>query len=824
MANFSLNLKNPALTKGQLNTIYVGSTTPNAIELEIKNLTAFDVTFKTTETMTLKFPGKMISTTNAANITVDTAWTKTKLTNPNGSADPYYTFSLVPKADIVVKPTEMMTLTLSTIVPTTAVNGSIVVSQSIPFADLQAQHLLICTAVPSTDNQTLMGPNRALEVDATITGATNSLASTNKIEPSVKPASSNIKPESVVLNTVQLSFAFKGQNNRPETHTGYDPLQALIKSFDTGKSPEFTIRFPYANALSNIDPNFALTDNSTKSQGYISPTSGRNIDISLSSNREGVLSTSNWEVTVDVSDDATAPVWHVRPAATNQHVFTSISVSNADPFLNIYLRNICTALPIDPSTPQSVAFIQTKNFPGFNDQFLELTVDKDPVQKTKSFAVSVAPDASAVELDWQTQNTTSVTISSVQHGGQAQLDPSGPLSVPVSVQTPLLCQYDLASYNANRTPQTDPVANAKVNAVWTTNQVVAASGYSHLSTVCSAPDAQSVFAPALGADAQAQLYQFSTATLAETSKTAFADGLIPVNVAANPTNTMVYVVRQDSTGLAQDIVKLDATSLATQSSSIAASANFTNIPHAAMQDGGAIATTPDGSHVVYSSYKNSGTPAIYYIDTSQDWSTYTAPIVSVPALDDRGLAVSAQNIFHSDSGGLGHITLTPSLGTSSTTLALTSGGSSYQAGPMSLSQNGSLLAVWSRPQGKAIGGRIFFVRTSDITVQPVGINTQISYVPPMRSLAIYRPSLCFSADGAYLFVSGVSVRGDGLIYVYDVATGAQIGQPILYQGSGFGPIVAQPDGLAVFAITFPSNQVGGVYRLDPEFAPFVNLI
>ena len=832
MSTFPISVVNPAITKGPTNIIYAGSAKANTLDVTIENKFAFPLTIKKSDTLTITFPSTFFteqSEGNVKKITLDSAWTKPTVTPPAANSNDPFVLTTTAVNDIQFAQGGCLKITLSNIEPTSANNGPLGVKHVFSSVTMNPSTNLVCDAVQNPDYQTLMGANRALSVDIEIEGNSAGSQHSNKIEPTVTPQTGHIQPADVVYNSVKVAFAFKGENNTPKSSSGYNPKEELIEA-QGSTSPSIKITFPYVNEGSDVNQAFALTDNPAKKNDYISPTSGRNIQISLSST-ELKTSDSYWTITTDVTDTTTAPAWYIKPTTTNKHVFTSISGTGPGPFLNLYLSKICTSLPIDPLTPDSVIQIQSKDFPGFNTQMYVDTVPKDPAQKTKSFSVAVTPTRTDAYMQWQTQNTTTVTITGVD-AATGQLDPSGPISAPISVQNPLLCRYDLATFCANRTPPTIDTGNGFVTSNWALNPTVIASGYGQLSVACASPDASSVYMPAQGADTQPQLHQLSCDTLASIKETNFtpvgtgskAQVFAPINVTAPAQGDQLYVLRKGQNTTQQNQNQLDIVKLDTSDLSVVGKP-FTGLPMTGqMLDGGGLSATPDGSHVVYSRYLAAETPTIYYLDTTQDWSSYTPPTVPVSTLNNRGLAVTSQTIYHSDSGGLGYVALSPSLGSTSQTKTLQYMGSNFETGPMCLTQDHSQLAVWALPQGLTTGARIFLIKTLNLTVETNSIATVLSYVPASGGFnGYFMPDITYSADGRYLFVSGVgSAAGNGLIYTYDVTTGAQVGATIQTAGSGFSSIVTQPNGLGIFPLFFGSSLQGGVQRLDPTFAPFEN--
>ncbi|WP_299628406.1 hypothetical protein [uncultured Tateyamaria sp.] len=820
MATYPLILTNPAITKGDKAVVFTGDGKPNSLELTVQNKSGFQQKFTPDKPLILDFPSTIISYDNIKKLTVDAAW---KITAPDpikeGTSNPY-SITLTPVSTITFDVNAKITITLAEILPTKAGNGPLKLSYPFALGTMISTATLTCNALPKPDNQTLLGPIYAVSVDVEVEGNSGGTHKTNKIEPSVKPINGRIKETSIVENRVTLMFAFHGENNKAKPTKGYTPSTELIEKQGTS-APRFTIRFPYSNAAAQIDQIYTLTDNSKRSDdGYLSPTSGRNIDISLSSTVKGVMKNTWWTILPpDVSDDATAPVWTVEPTGANQHFLTSIDHigGGPGPTLNIYLSNICTTLDIFPPTPQTAVFVQSLDFPGFNDQMTVHLIEKDPVQKTKSFSAAIQnPSATpSLQLDWLTQNTTTVEITGVQsnsavQGVGAALDPSGPLTVPISVDAPVLCEYTLTSYNAGRSPQSNASGNGKISATWAINPAVGTEMFGNTTTVATSPDGGLIYMPGQGADVGTPLYVFNTSDLSVSTKKAFDNNLSAVNVAPSPDAKNVYVVLKNQQYQASQIVQLTAGSLAVANT-------FTGLPGGIMTDGGSLVVSSDSKHLAYSSYTpGSGSPRVMYLDCESSWTSYTPPTVNVATMKNRGLAVTSEAIFHSDTGGLGYIGLTPTIATSSKTLTLNVGGIAYESGPMSLSPDGSRLAIMALPQGRTSGGKVFFVDTNNITLETLSIDTPISF-----KNGFILPGLTFSVDGKYLFVSGSGPSGSAALYTYSTSTGLALA-PVQSSTDQFGPVSAQPTGVGVFVLNTDSSQMGRILRLNPTFAPFSN--
>ncbi|MGH1354860.1 MAG: hypothetical protein ACRBBS_07265 [Thalassovita sp.] len=823
MATYPLNLTNPAITTGDKAVVFTGNDTANTLELTIENNSGFPQSFTPDKNLTLDFPSTIISYDQIKKLQVNDAWTITPPAPIEQGTNNPYKIALTPVKTMDFKSNAKITITLKDLYPTKAGNGPLKLSYAFELGSMTSTATLTCNALPKPDNQTLMGAIYAVSVGVEVEGNSAGTDKTDRIEPSVKPVQGRIKDASVVENRVTLKVAFHGENNKAKPSKGYTPSTELLEK--PGSSlPRLTFRFPYSNAAAQIDQIYTLTDNSKRTNdGYLSPTSGRNIDVSLSSTQAGVTKNTWWNILApDDSDDATAPVWTVEPTAANEHFFTSIDHPGPGPgpTLNIYLSKICTTLEIFPPTPQTAIYVQSLDFPGFNDQMSVHLIDKDPVQKTKSFSAKVA-DPSAqptLQLDWHTQNTTSVQITDIENpnadqafgAASTQLDPSGPLTVPISVTKPLLCEYTLTSYNSGRSPQSSTSGNGKISALWAINQTVGTDWYGNTTVISASPDGSLIYMPAQGADAGTPLYAFNCSDLSINTKKPFDNNLQAVNVTSSPDGKHVYVVLKDQQYQAAQIVQLASDGLAIVNT-------FDALPGGIMNDGGSLAVSPDSTHLAYSSYKpGSGEPRVLYLDCTKSWTSYTPTTVTVSSMVNRGLAVTSGAIFHADTGGLGHIGLTPTIGTTSQTLALSSGGINYRSGPMSLSPDGSLLAVMALPPARTTGAKVFFVDTNNITVNPMSIDTPISFDD-----GFVLPGLTFSVDGRYLFVSGASPSGTAALYTYSVATGEALPQ-MQMPSEQFGNVVAQPTGAGVFVLNSQPSLMGRLLRLNPTFEPFSN--
>ena len=71
MANYPVTITNPGITTGQKNVIFVGSKTPNTLDIDITNNSGFDAEFETTTPLTLTFPSQIISEANVKNISFE---------------------------------------------------------------------------------------------------------------------------------------------------------------------------------------------------------------------------------------------------------------------------------------------------------------------------------------------------------------------------------------------------------------------------------------------------------------------------------------------------------------------------------------------------------------------------------------------------------------------------------------------------------------------------------------------------------------------------------------------------------------------------------
>jgi hypothetical protein len=413
---FTLTLVNPAVSSPDpQNEIFTGLSGGNQLNIILANMSGFPTEFggSSTGDLLVKFPKNIIDAASLSAVTVASPWATDGIYTPDNDPDPndnkgYFVLKLKPASAAVPFTADApVTVSLAKLSPTA--KGNATVFATYVFADLgltmdvSSQLTILGSSKP--DNKPLLGPDNAL----LFTLKVNDGPPTNPIVVTQSPVTS----ENAAPNTLHLNFNFQDQN-LPNGNNGGQTLGQLVPSWDPDKKPTFRIQFPYFDAQSVYPAPLDLTDDIRIGQpNYNAYTSAWNIKLSLSQSDPNIQQNDWWTITLDALSPT--PSWLVQPTAPNKYLFTgATSGPNASgPFLDLFFSYVYSALPIDPGRPQTLLYVETYNFPGFNDRLQQQPLSKVPSVQICEFygQIQIAGGVTTLVLSWQTNNAKSCLVS-----------------------------------------------------------------------------------------------------------------------------------------------------------------------------------------------------------------------------------------------------------------------------------------------------------------------------------------------------------------------------------------------------------------------------
>jgi len=450
--NFSLDLSNPAVTSGPVNVVYTNGSVGNTLDLLLTNRFGFDLTFGGSSTgryLLISVSANMIDAAGAKSLTAAAPWTIAAVTPPAGSPEPsYYVFSLLPPPAGVPFPNNAsLTITLQDLQPSATGTGQILAHYAFDTTaadDLNVSAPLSVLAPYDPNLPSLFGSAGGLMLTPYVNGG--DLA--NPIMVSGTP----VTQATAVDNLVRLNLALQQTGNQ----------SGLVNGWNAQKPPTFRIWFPYFNGSSGLPAPLDLTDSLTSKDSNYNPlTSAWNIPLTLDPTNPKITNNGFWQVALDPT--SSIPLWRVTPTAANLHLFTKTEslYSEAGPFLDLYLLNIVSGLPIDPANPETALYFQWNDFPGFNDGSLVY-----PLQKT-SLAINCFQadlvrknNTVTLEIEWDTTGADYCQIT----GDADQLARSmtkPPYRREVNLDQPLLSAYTLTAVGSGGKTQVTRTLNSR---------------------------------------------------------------------------------------------------------------------------------------------------------------------------------------------------------------------------------------------------------------------------------------------------------------------------------------------------------------------------
>ena len=803
---FTLTLVNPAAPSPQ-NEIYTGLAGGNKLNLIVTNNSGFSTEFggSSSGNLLVKFPKNIVDAASLEAVTVASPWTTDGIFTPDDDPDPkdgknYFVLKLkLPDGQTVsFDDGASVTVSLASLSPTEKGNATVFAAYT--FSDLGPMNVssqLTVLASSKPDNKPLLGDSNALRLTVKV----NDGPASNPIVVTKSP----VTPGNAAENTMQLNFDFQDQN-LPKGTGGGQTLGQLVPSWDPKNPPTFRIQFPYFTAQSPFAAPLDLTDNvAAGDPDYNAYTSARNIKLSLSKTNPDILQNDWWTIALDPLSPV--PSWLVQPTTVNKYLFTgTTSGPNASgPFLDLFFSHIYSALPIDPTRPETILYVETYNFPGFNDRLQQQPVFKEPSVQIVDFygRLAISGGVTTLYLSWHTNaDYCLVSGDSNKQGKNSDED----YSKPIGLAKKLMSTYTLTAYG------TDGVSKIEktIAVQWKESPSKSVTSFQYPTAIDVSPDANSVYVA--GNDALNVLAASTLLELAGPLKP--ARGAVR-NVIATADGTRLFLALMSSEG--DGFIK-GYTSTLQPLQIPEPNPGFNNSPNLyPMALGG------DGSQLVISAPYPEGQDAQFI--AGYDTSTLAkspAAEAKVPSLRQIGLAIKGNTVYYPDKNGLGMLDRASLKPLPGSPISLKSADNvSYTPGPLAVSPAGNSVATLAL--GFIADKRVFILCLVDIPsarVKRVQVYTGFANAAPVSTTG-----MAFSLDGKYLFVFGTDYSktppdiNSTIFNVFDAATLQEFPWSPIKVSKFYGDFAMAPDGSRIYVSTLDTGMAdrGPVAQLIPYF-------
>jgi hypothetical protein len=811
---FTLKLANPALAQTQSpNEIYTGLQGGNKLDLILTNLSGFDTSFAPSNggDLLVKFPASILDEAAAQKITVAAPWTldgiDTHATDPDmGANQADYVLKLKPPPDpgVAFQANASVTVSLANIEPTAKGNATIV--GACQFTDLgmsmDANDQLAVLGAANPDNEPLIGDGSALRLTVKV----NDGPATNAIVVTSQP----VTAQNAAENRIQLNFDFQDQSMPGGTQTNAE-LGQLVPKWDPLKPPTFRVQFPYYGSTGEFAAPQDLTDDRLKDDpNYNNYTSAWNIKLSFS--RTDPDNTQNPWWTIKLDPKSKVPSWLIQPTQQNKYLFTGTNQGpNAPgPFLDLFFSHIYSDLPIDASKPETILFLTTCDFPGFNDRRQQQPIFKEPSVQICSFSGSVTTKGgvTTLKLSWETENADHCLIS----GDANKYDP---VSVDAFSRTIDLTNTLKSSYTLTAVG-TDGVSKLQrtIDVRWTQGTRISTNRFQNPTAIDLSPDGKSIY---LVGDNALNVLDCKTLLL-QGNPLSLPDGSMITNVAATPDGSTLFLAAMPFSG-GGSILAYTSTlqPIATISSAEPGTNDSPNLyPMAISGDGSQLAIS-----MPYPGDPGAQPSIIGYSAADLTYLPSGGSPAQVPSLRQMGLAIDGDNLYYPDSGGLGVLDRTTFKPRPGSPVSLKSSDEvSYTPGPLAVSPDGSRVATLAR--GIINNKRAFILCLVDVNamqlVKRVQVGTGYSDAPPVPTTG-----MSYSLDGEYLFVFGTNYATDPpqpestVLGVYDADSLQELEWSPIPVTRFYGNFVMAPDGSRFYVSTYDTGTatMGSVIELVP---------
>jgi hypothetical protein len=806
--NMTLKLVNPALKRNEIQT---GLRDGNALNVELTNKSGFDTAFVGGEDgadLLVRIPTTILDAKAAASIAVAEPWTLCGIEAPTGgTGDSAGGDAIVlkltppPSPGIAFAANDTVEIPLSHVAPTA--KGSATVQASYDFADLGlkmvATDQLNVLGPVSPDRRTLIGPDAALLYGLRVNGGPPE----NPVIKSVTP----VTRADAVQNRLQLNFVFQAQPTGDQDDAS---LGRLVNGWDQLNPPTFRVWFPYFNATSSLPAPLTLTDDAKETDPtYNAFTSAWNIKLSLSSTDPDITSNDWWTVTRDPR--SLSPSWRVQPTPANTYLFTGAKTDSPGPFLDLYLSHVYTGLGIDPSQPETLIYLETYDFPGFNDRLIQRPLYKEDSIDIMSFSgrIDLAAGLTTLELSWQTTGKVDYClVSGFSERQGAQSD--GAFRKKIDLTTRLASGYTLTAVG------NDKIAKVyrSVPVQWTEGPHRSTLALNYPSALAVAPDGETLFV------AGNNVVNVMNPKTLLGQKVLNIENALVRNVVASPDGTRLFVAAQTTTGsdsfVAAYTVELQPIDAPQMNPGVNSAAEI--YPMAVSADSAQLAltvATPPGDEA----------PRIVGYDTSTlKPDPKDASPAEIATLRPMGVTFRGDQLLYPDKGGLGVLDRTTFKPVQGSPVSLGSGSvTAYTPGPMALSPDGKSLATLAR--GMIGGARAFVLCLVDMENmklrQRVQVEVGYGFAPPVPTTWAG-----FSNDGKLLFVFGTDYSTappnlqQTIFKVYDPDTLKEVPWTVS-PSAAYGDAAMAPDGSRIYltSVDTGGSLSGHLMELVPQIGP-----
>jgi hypothetical protein len=827
---FSLDLVNPAIEGGPANVIDTNVAGGNKLNLVLTNNFGFDLTFGaegSSNPLLVKISKNIIDDKNFGLITVAAPWTTDGFYTPDQDPDPlddknYYVLKLKPPSEgILFKDGGSIIVGLENLLP--AVKGSATVFAEYVF-ELTTMNSTRQLAVLGSDkpgNKPLIGDTNALRFTLRV----NDDGPTNRIVVTEKP----VTEANAAENKLHLNFDFQDLNMPPIHQEMLDAmadppktLGQLVPGWDAKTPPTFRVQFPYFDARSPFPAPIDLTDDLKPKAGendYNEYTSAWNIKLSLDAENPDIVSNTWWTIKLD--PESPSPSWIIQPTPANKYLFTGTTSgpTGAGPFLDLFFSHIYSALPIDTSRPETFIYLETYDFPGFNDRLLNQPLFKEQSVQITCFTGAVnfiAGGTAQLVLNWETKNAFECYVS----GDSNKQNPNSQdnaYSRDINVTKPLMSSYTLKAVGKNSVS----VIRKSINIQWKQSAGPLSPAIASPTGIDISPDGTKVYiAGTADAEFPPQLIILDGKTLVNTNQSITLPGGNAVkNVKASADGSKLFIAGLPDSGDTGFLYGYTTATKPNQLPGSPASPGFNgsvNLYPMAISD--------DDTQVIVSAPRADTAPFIAGYNVS-DLTPSTGSPATVPGLGQIGLAIHGNNVFYPDSQGLGvmdRTTLTPVKGSP---ISLKSNDNiTYKPGALAVSPDGK--TVTTLAYGFIDAQRAFILCQVDIASMSLKKRVQVYNGYP-NAYPTPTTGLQYSQDGMYIIVFGInftkspSDKQETLFSVFDAAS--------LQEFSAWSPVpvtkffvdmVMAPDGSRIYVSTLDSanSSLGKVLEMIPYFA------
>lgn len=811
---FTLALVNPDLASAPRNQIFTDQAGGSKLDLTLTNNSGFATSFTASSgDLLVKIPSNIIDEVNAAKITAAAPWTTDGTYTPSNDPDPgdnggFYVVKLKAPADpgIAFADKASVTISLAGINPAAKGNATIVAAYT--FADLgfsmAPSDQLAVIGQPSPSNMPLIGDDNALR----LTYKVNNGPSTNGIVVTSSP----VVPANAAENKIQILLDFQDQ-----TQQGDGTLGKLVNSWDPLNPPTFQIQFPFFAGSSDFAAPYDLTDAYRQGDAnYNQYTSGWNIKLSLSKSDPNTLQ-NDWWVIKPPNPRLNSPFWQVQPTPQNKYLFTGTTIGpNASgPFLNLYFTHIYSDLQFDENNNQTILYMESLDFPGFNDRLLQLPLFKVHSVNITDFYGSIKTQGgvTTLALNWHTVNADYCLVS-----GDATQQSANSVKAyhrTIDLTNPLASSYTLTAVGLGRTSQ----LQRTIFVEWIQGALTSAATFKTPSAINLSPDGRTIYLA--GNNNLNKLDSQTLNTLGD--PLVVPDSTVPgqnatvANMVPTPDGSRIFIADVPYTRGGE----LRGYTSTFQPLSISSAQPGMNgspelYPMAISADGGQIVISMPFPN-------NANGPSLLGYDTSNLHLTPGSPYKNKD-LRGIGLAISGDYVFYPDKNGLGVLdraTLQPLAG-SPVSLKSTDQ-LAYAPGPLAVSPDGNSVATLAL--GVISNKRAFVLCAVDVSdpasmklAKRVEVTVGFSNAPPVSSTGI-----AYSCDGQYLFVFGMDYSktppdtGSTIFNVYDAATLEELDWSPIRVTQFYGNMVMAPDGSRFYISTYDTGTgtMGQVMTIVP---------